>query len=89
MRFGETARAIGLGVVLLAVQPAISQSDRPPASPASAPADSSASEVAAQSAAAEKHLKRTACVKDARTKKLVGSQRNDFIKACLAAPPSK
>jgi hypothetical protein len=36
--------------------------------------------------AAAKHAKRTACLKDAKTKKLVGAEKNAFLKACIAAP---
>jgi len=49
-----------------------------PASPASAPA--------AEGDAAAKHAKRTACIKTAKAKKLVGTQKNAFIKECMAAP---
>ena len=82
MRFPISARAVGLGIILIAVQPAISQSERgtPPA-PAEAPgADTSAS------ADAARHVKRTTCVKEAKAKKLVGTQRTAYIKSCLAAP---
>jgi hypothetical protein len=82
MRFPISARAAGLGIVLIAVQPAISQSERP-ASPA--PAETPSPDTSA-SADAARHLKRTACIKEARTKKLVGAQRNAYIKSCVAAP---
>jgi hypothetical protein len=36
--------------------------------------------------AAAKHAKRTACVKSAKDKKLVGAQKSSFIKECIAAP---
>jgi hypothetical protein len=36
--------------------------------------------------AAAKHAKRTACRKQAKDKKLVGADKNTFIKNCLAAP---
>ena len=49
-----------------------------PASPASAPA--------AEGDAAAKHAKRTACIKTAKVKKLVGAQKTAFIKECIAAP---
>ncbi len=35
---------------------------------------------------AVKHAKRTACVKDAKTKKLVGPDKTSYIKNCMAAP---
>ncbi|MEO7205860.1 MAG: PsiF family protein [Steroidobacteraceae bacterium] len=36
--------------------------------------------------AAAKHLKRTACLKEARTKKLIGADRTAFLKSCIEAP---
>ncbi len=36
--------------------------------------------------AAAKHAKRTACLKEARAKKLVGAQKTAYIKDCIAAP---
>ena len=36
--------------------------------------------------AAAKHAKRTACLKSAKAKKLVGAQKTAFIKDCIAAP---
>jgi hypothetical protein len=36
--------------------------------------------------AAAKHAKRTACLKNAKAKKLVGAQKTAFIKECVAAP---
>jgi hypothetical protein len=36
--------------------------------------------------AAAKHAKRTACLKEARAKKLVGAQKTAYIKECTAAP---
>ena len=37
--------------------------------------------------AAAKHAKRTACLKDAKTRKLVGADKTAFLKACMDAPP--
>lgn len=36
--------------------------------------------------AAAKHAKRTACLKDAKSKKLVGADKTAFIKRCVDAP---
>ena len=36
--------------------------------------------------AAAKHAKRTACLKEAKTKKLVGADKTSFLKNCIAAP---
>ncbi len=54
----------------------------PPSTQGSAPA----SEVAAQNGdAAAKHAKRTACLKDAKARKLVGAAKTTFLKHCLDA----
>jgi CubicO group peptidase (beta-lactamase class C family) len=58
----------------------------PPAAP-QAPASSvtpSAAQVANDAAA--KHAKRTACLKDAKTRKLVGADKTAFLKGCMDAP---
>jgi hypothetical protein len=47
--------------------------------PAAAPAPSS-------SDAAAKHAKRTACLKEAKAKKLVGADKTSFLRTCIAAP---
>jgi hypothetical protein len=36
--------------------------------------------------AAAKHAKRTACLKDAKAKKLVGAEKTAFLKNCIAPP---
>ncbi len=64
------------------MQPAASQSVPPPPVPTGA-AHTGAD--GAQSDAAEKHAKRTACLKDAKSKKLVGPQKTAFLKNCMAA----
>lgn len=87
MRLGFVASALGLGLALFAVQRAITQTPTPAAattpSAATAPAAGSAA-IAASDAA--KHAKRTACLKDAKTKKLVGAEKSAFLKDCIAAP---
>jgi hypothetical protein len=40
----------------------------------------------AADAAAAKHAKRTACLKDAKSKKLVGADKSAFLKDCMDAP---
>jgi hypothetical protein len=32
-----------------------------------------------------RHARRTACLKDAKTRKLVGAQRNAYVKSCMGA----
>jgi hypothetical protein len=53
----------------------------PAPSPAPAPAAGPMS-----SDAAAKHAKRTACLKEAKTKKLMGADKTSFLKNCIAAP---
>jgi hypothetical protein len=47
--------------------------------PSTPPPDAPASDAAAR------HAKRTACLKQAKAKKLVGAEKNSFIKDCAAA----
>jgi hypothetical protein len=54
-----------------------------PAAPAPPPAAATGTP---DNDAAAKHAKRTACLKQARAKKLVGAQRTAYIKDCTAAP---
>ena len=67
--------------------PPVAPAAVPPTVPAAAApaATASAGEPAAGDAAA-KHAKRTACLKDAKSKKLVGAEKNAFVKNCIAAP---
>jgi hypothetical protein len=80
MRFAVTAVLLCLGLLAWAMQPAVSQST----SPATQLVDSSN---AGQSDAPEKHAKRTACLKEAKLKKLVGAQKTAYLKDCMAASP--
>ena len=79
MRPVFAASALCLSLILLAAQPAAPQA--PPASSAATP---SAAQVANDAAA--KHAKRTACLKDAKTRKLVGADKSAFLKGCMDAP---
>jgi hypothetical protein len=56
-------------------------------SPAPAPATSTATGAAplAADAAAAKHAKRTACLKQAKAKKLLGADKSAFLKDCMDA----
>ena len=53
--------------------------------PAAAPA-ATAPALVASDAAAAKHVKRTACLKEAKTKKLIGAEKTAFLKSCIEAP---
>jgi psiF repeat len=73
--------ALGLGLLSQAAQPVA-----PQAATAPAPAQTSGPAPAAGGDAAAKHVKRTACLKEARTKKLVGAEKTAFLKSCIEAP---
>lgn len=73
------AAAIILGLVAVAVAGGFA--DAPAAQPSPAlPA------AAASGDAAANHAKRAACLKDAKTKKLVGAAKTSFLKSCIPAP---
>ena len=103
MRLAFTASALCLSIVVFAVQQATSQTPAPstttrastatpapaatPASSATpAPAATPASTAAAGDAAA-KHAKRTACLKETKTRKLLGAEKTAFLKDCIGAAP--
>jgi hypothetical protein len=89
--------ALGLGILALADQPAAPQAPAPaataaaptaapptPTRPAStAPASASAT---VPGDAAARHVKRRACLKEAKTKKLIGAEKTAFLKDCIDAP---
>jgi hypothetical protein len=69
------------------------QSAETPGTPAAAtPAPAAAKPTAAAPAAtpsadaAAKHAKRTACLKEAKARKLVGADKTSFMQVCIAAP---
>jgi hypothetical protein len=84
--------ALGLGLLALADQPVTPQPPAPastaPAAasttPASAPTVAAAPAVAGDAAA--RHVKRTACLKEAKARKLVGAERTTFLKSCIDEP---
>lgn len=76
MRPAFAASALCLGLLVFAAQTAAPQT---PATAAPTPA-SIANDAAAR------HLKRTACLKQARTKKLIGAAKTAFLKGCIDAP---
>jgi hypothetical protein len=73
MRFSAVAAAVCLSLSPMAGGIAATP---PPAMPVDVPAAD----------AAAKHAKRTACLKDAKAKKLVGAEKTAFLKNCIAAP---
>jgi hypothetical protein len=90
--------ALGLGLLALANQPVTPQPPAPastapaatsttPASPAPAsPAPVAAAPATLAGDAAARHLKRTACLKEAKARKLVGAEKTTFLKTCIDAP---
>jgi hypothetical protein len=65
--------------------PATPAAPAAPAAPAKLPAAAGST---ADNDAAARHAKRTACIKEARAKKLVGAQKTAYIKECAASPPT-
>ena len=79
--------ALGLGLLALADQPVTPQ-PAAPASTATAPAATTPVARAPTLAgdAAARHVKRTACLKEVKTRKLIGADKTAFLKACIDAP---
>jgi hypothetical protein len=71
------ASALCLSILVFAAQPAASQTPEPSNAPVSAAAND----------AAAKHAKRTSCLKESKTRKLVGAEKTAFLKDCIGAPP--
>lgn len=90
MRLGLAASVLGLCLFVSTLQPAITQttaSSAATAPVATAPAGIQPSDATGSAGdAAAKHAKRTACLKDAKSKKLVGAEKTAFLKDCIAAP---
>ena len=80
IRIAIVAAAVWIG--LLSAAGGFADTPAAPA-PSSAPAPAAAP---MSSDAAAKHAKRTACLKEAKTKKLVGADKTSFLKNCVAAP---
>ena len=74
--------ALGLSLLAQAAQPVTPQAATAPATPAA----TAPSPVPVAGDAAAKHLKRTACLKEAKTKKLIGAEKTAFLKSCIEAP---
>jgi hypothetical protein len=80
--------ALSSFAVSLAVTLAGPPSDTATGTPAPAPAKPSGTPMGTSSDgdAAAKHAKRTACLKNAKAKKLVGAQKTAFVKDCVGPP---
>ena|SRR5580704_10132338 len=74
--------ALGLSLLTQAAQPVTPQAS----ATAATPADAAPNPAPVAGDAAAKHLKRTACLKEAKTKKLIGAEKTVFLKSCVEAP---
>lgn len=85
VRFHLPAVAVSLCIMpmsmMLAAPPAAPKPAAPSATPASSAAAANADAFAAQAAA--RHAKRTECLKEAKTKKLVGANKDAYVKDCV------
>jgi hypothetical protein len=73
--------ALGLSLLTQAAQPVTPQA----AAATATPAATAPSPAPVASDAAAKHVKRTACLKEAKTKKLIGADKTAFLKSCIEA----
>jgi len=85
MHLASAASVFYLSLLIFAAEPAVSQSAAPSTAPP-APAPAAANAVPPASEAAAKHAKRTACLNDAKTKKLVGPDKKAFLTNCMGTP---
>lgn len=81
MRYSSVAAAVFLSLGVAAAT--ATAADTSSAAAASAPPSPAA---AGSGDAAAKHAKRTACLKTAKNKKLLGADKTSFLKTCIAAP---
>lgn len=81
MRLAFAASALCLSLSVFAFASAASQTPAP-----STTSPSTESAPLAADAAAAKHAKRTACLKEAKVKKLAGADKSAFLKDCMDAP---
>lgn len=79
MRLAFAASSLYLCLFAICVRADSAQAPQPSTPAASATGATSANDAAA------KHAKRTACLQDAKTKKLVGADKTAFLKNCNAA----
>jgi hypothetical protein len=81
LAFASCLSALALSLLAQAAQPVTPQA----AAAAPTPAATAPSPAPVASDAAAKHVKRTACLKEARTKKLIGADKTAFLKSCIEA----
>lgn len=77
--------ALGLSFLTHADQPVAPQAAAAAVAASAAPAARAPSMPVVADAAA-RHVKRTACLKQAKQKKLIGADKTAFLKACIEAP---
>lgn len=90
MRLAFTASALCLSILVFAAQQATPQIPAPSTdthASSTTPALTTPAATAAAGDAAEKHAQRTACLKEARARKLLNAEKTAFLKDCIAAPP--
>ena len=82
------AGALCLTLSVIAIQASPQTAAPPPAVPAGPPtaAVATPAAIAAADEAAAKHAKRTACLADARAKKLIGAEKSAYLKSCIDTP---
>ena len=91
-RFSSAAGAVCLSLAAIgggmtAMMPVLGADAPAAAVPAAKPAQGTPA--APSGDAAARHAKRTACLKEARTKKLLGAEKTSFLKTCIAVAPSQ
>jgi hypothetical protein len=83
MRPAFAASALCLSLLLLAALPATPQTPVAASTVTASTPTPSAAQVAND--AATKHAVRTACLKDVKTRKLIGADKTTFLKGCMEA----
>jgi hypothetical protein len=89
MRLALTASGLCFGLMVFAAHLALPQTAINPAQAAQAIPATPPTAAAPSSAASDapaKHAKRTACLKDAKQKKLLGADKTAFLKTCNDSP---
>jgi psiF repeat len=86
MRFTTVAAAVCLSLLPAAPPQLRAHVPVPSSSVPDAAKPAPASAAAPSSDAAVRHAKRTACLKDAKARKLVGAEKTAFLKSCIATP---
>ena len=86
VRFHLPAIAVSLCIMPMSVMLAGSPAPQKPAAPAATPAPTSSAAANADAFAAQaaaRHAKRTECLKQAKSKKLVGANKDTYVKDCV------